>query len=110
MLGLVLILIRLAVAIEPLAVAPRASFNVATLYVELSLDGAAVMAGHSVSAPIVWLVPIADACNLLAVDDASQDVLSLADPFRPVGRHGHASKNDLVRLFAHEDLSKRPNA
>ena len=71
--GLGLIVARFATAVEPLTTTARATLDVAAFHVELTLDYAAVVTRARISAPIIWLLSIANAWNLLAVDNAGGD-------------------------------------
>lgn len=53
LLGLILVLVRLAVAIEPLTITTWTTLDVTALNVQFSLDRGAVMARASVRTPII---------------------------------------------------------
>jgi hypothetical protein len=52
-LSLILVLIRLAIAVEPLPVTAGATLDVASLNMELTFDDAAIVARVPVCAPVV---------------------------------------------------------
>jgi hypothetical protein len=74
-LGIVFILIRLAVTIEPLSAASGASFDVASLDMELGLDDATIVARTTFGAPIFCFVTVADARNLFSLDNTGSKLL-----------------------------------
>jgi hypothetical protein len=105
MLGLIFFLVRFTVAIESLTIATRASLNIAALNVKLAFDCAAVMTWPLVSPPVIRLIPVTDAGDLLTIDDAGLHLLRLSNLFRPVGRHGYPAINNLLWRFGHDEFS-----
>jgi hypothetical protein len=101
LLGLLLVLARLTVAIEPLAITPRTTLNVTPLNVELAFDDTAIMTWAAICAPIVGLVAVTYAGNVLCIDGAGQDLLSFANLRRPVLGHRDAAKDDLRKFVGH---------
>ncbi len=79
--------ISLAVTVEALPSASGAALDVTSFYVELAFGSDTVMTGPSIRAPVVWLIAVANARNVLACDDAGLNCLRLAKTLGPTFYH-----------------------
>jgi hypothetical protein len=101
LLGLILVLVRLTVAVKPLAVTSGAALDITALNMELAFDDTAIMAGTPICAPIVRLVAVANARNLLAIDSTGQNPLGLANLLGPTFNHRYAAVKHFREFIGH---------